>query len=79
MNAPEPQDLSEVWAEIAARLPPGWELEGLRCASTGLAPDERSSDWIAVAVGPGDEETEHRAGDPIAALRGLVESTLRTP
>lgn len=65
-------ELTQVWAEVERRLPPGWELDGLRCASTGLAPGSRSDDWVAVARGPRDEIREFRAGQPEEALRGLA-------
>ena len=66
--------LSVACAEAQARLPDGWTLEGLRCASTGLSPDRRSDDWVAVAVGPGAAERSARAGDPIEALAALTSS-----
>jgi hypothetical protein len=62
------------WAAAQARLPEGWTLDGLLCASTGLGVDERSDDWIAVALGPRSEEREARAGDPIEALSALARS-----
>ena len=67
-------DLSVAWAETQARLPSGWTLEGLRCASTGLSPDQRSDDWMAVAVGPDSIERKVRADDPIEALAKLASS-----
>ena len=65
-------DLAGTWAETEALLPSGWELGGLRCASTGLTPDERSEEWVAVASGPDGQEVRHQAVDPIAALEGLA-------
>ncbi len=65
-------DLNAAWARVQAALPEGWTLDGLRCASTGLAEDERSDDWIAVAVGPDGDERRARATGPVAALEGLV-------
>lgn len=53
-------------------LPDGWTLDGLRCASTGLSPEERSDDWVAVAIGPVGEERASRATDPVRALEGLI-------
>ena len=74
----EPTDLSRVWAEVEEQLPAGWRLDGLRCASTGLAPADRSEDWVAVAIGPGGEQLTCRAAEPDDALRGLwVEMTQR--
>ena len=65
-------DIGVVWARVQAALPDGWSVDGLRCASTGLAPEERSDDWIAIALGPDGEERASRAPDPVAALEGLV-------
>lgn len=66
--------LGEAWRRAQEALPTGWQLDGLRCASDGLAPDQRSDDWIAVALGPDGEERRMRASDPFAALDGLVAS-----
>jgi len=66
--------LATAWADTQARVPEGWMLDGLRCASTGLGVDERSDDWIAVAAGPGSQEREARAGDPLDALAPLASS-----
>jgi len=38
----EQAGLSRAWIEASAALPLEWHLEGLTCASTGLAPDQRS-------------------------------------
>ena len=65
-------DLTAAWARVQAALPEGWTLDGLRCASAGLAEDERSDEWIAVAVGPDGAERRARAADPVAALEGLI-------
>ena len=65
-------DVSKAWSETAARLPSGWRLEGLRCASEGLRVDQRSDDWIAVAVAADGTEHSHRASDPGGALQGLL-------
>jgi hypothetical protein len=65
-------DLGEAWARTQAALPDGWTVDNLRCASTGLTPEERSDDWIAIALGPDGEERASRAADPVAALEGLV-------
>ena len=71
---PDADDLAEAWRAAQARLPQGWTLEGLRCASTGLTPGQRSEDWVAVATGPSGEEQSHRAEDPRSALEGLARS-----
>jgi hypothetical protein len=65
-------DLAKTWAETEASLPTGWELGGLRCASTGLTPEQRSEEWVAVASGPDGQEVHHQAVDPIAVLQGLA-------
>jgi hypothetical protein len=67
-------DLTAVWARVQAALPEGWQLDALRCASTGLAEADRSDDWIAGALGPDGQERQARAADPIAALEGLASS-----
>ena len=76
---PDADELAEAWRAAQARLPDGWTLEGLRCASTGLTPGQRSEDWVAVATGPSGEEQSHRAGDPGFALEGLVRSIGMSP
>ena len=70
----ETDALAEAWRRTQAALPSGWTLEGLRCASDGLAPDQRSDDWIALAIGPGGVERQARAADPITALDALAVS-----
>ena len=70
--SPATRDLAHLWADTAASLPAGWELGGLRCASTGLAPEDRSEEWVAVATGPHGQEEQHRAADPVLALEGLA-------
>jgi len=67
-------DLTAAWHHAQARLPAGWNLDSLRCASTGLGAGQRSDDWIAVAVGPDGQERSHRAADPVTALSGLAAS-----
>ncbi|HMJ81451.1 MAG TPA: hypothetical protein VK592_10430 [Candidatus Dormibacteraeota bacterium] len=67
-------DLTTSWYAVADQLPAGWELDGLRCASSGLDSEERSDEWIAVAIGPNGDERRFRARDPVAALRGLADS-----
>jgi hypothetical protein len=77
--ASDRSDLTQVWQRVQAALPSGWTLDSLRCASEGLAPEQRSDDWIAIALGPGGEERRSRAADPIPALEGLVPLVLTTP
>lgn len=66
------EDPTTTWNEVQTMLPAGWVIESLRCASTGLAIEDRCDDWIAVALGPDDQRHEHRDADPHAALRGLA-------
>jgi hypothetical protein len=54
------EDLTRAWREAEGQLPNGWRLDGLRCASTSLRPEDRSGDWIAVAVNADGEERRHR-------------------
>ena len=64
-------DLTAAWSEAQAALPAGWTVDSLRCASTGLSPEQRSEDWVARAVGPGGDVAEAVAADPFAALSAL--------
>jgi hypothetical protein len=64
--------LEVAWAGAQAALPPGWRLDGLRCASTGLTPELHSELWRAVAVAPNGEETSGEGQDPLDALANLV-------
>ena len=73
IGAMEADDLTKVWRDAEGRLPPGWRLDGLRCASTGLNPGERSADWIAAAVSQNGQERRHRASDPVSAIVGLAD------
>jgi hypothetical protein len=68
----EATNLTTAWTTAQSRLPDGWRLEALRCASTGLRPEDRSDVWIAIAVGPGGEEQVARGDDPVEALFALV-------
>lgn len=56
-----------------AELSDGWALDGLRCASTGLARAPRSSQWRAIARGPGGMTVEGHGADPAAALSDLID------
>src|SRR6187431_2366436 len=59
------------WAEAA--MPADWNVDSLRCASTGLAPVMRSERWIAVACGPAAECIAADADDAEGAFVALVE------
>jgi hypothetical protein len=49
-GAPEPADeLGRRYLALQQSLPAGWLLDGVRCASSGLEPDQRSDAWQAVA------------------------------
>ena len=64
--------MDSAWIEIEAAMPLGWHLDSLRCASTGLAPEQRSDRWVAVAVGPAGEKLEAEGLEPVAALGALA-------
>ena len=66
------EQLNTLWVATQARLPEGWSIDGLRCASTGLSSAERSDDWVAVATGPGGEKRSVRAAAPDEALDALA-------
>ncbi len=74
---PDDQRLDALWIATQARLPDGWSIDGLRCASTGLAAAERSDDWVAVAIGPDGEERSARARAPDEALEALAANIRR--
>ncbi len=71
-TAEEPDPLDRAWAATDAALPLGWSLDSLRCASSGLAPEARSVDWLAVAIGPRGEERIGRGSDAFGALDDLA-------
>lgn len=71
---PSTDELTVAWRSAQARLPLGWVVDSLRCASTGLEAGRRSDDWVAVAVGPNEQRREQRARDPVSALGGLADS-----
>jgi len=64
--------IGQAWASAQGRLPEGWTLDGLRCASTGLVEGQRSDDWVAVAISVEGDERTYRSDDPVAALEGLA-------
>ena len=64
--------LDRGWMETEAAMPLGWHLDSLRCTSTGLAPEQRSDRWVAVAVGPHGEKVEAEGGEPVSALAALA-------
>lgn len=64
--------LSKAWVEASAALPLGWRLDGVTCASTGLAPEQRSHRWRAIASGPAGETTKGEGDDAISALIELA-------
>jgi len=69
----DPPDLTAVWAETQAGLPGGWQLDSLRCMSSGLAAEQRSDEWCALAVGPDGAVVEGCGSSPVGALRALLE------
>ena len=73
-NGPAPDQLTRSWSAAQGRLPDGWRVEALRCASSGPSTDSGSADWTATAVGPAGEERSYRADDAISALEGLAAS-----
>jgi hypothetical protein len=69
---PEADDLTRAWRRAASALPPDWRLDSLRCLSTGLAPEQRSTRWRAVALGPNDTEKTSDGDNAATALAALV-------
>jgi hypothetical protein len=67
--------LTALWRMADAAKPPDWELMGLRCTSSGLAPDSRSDRWLAEACGPADgcvKVESHSAEDALQQLTGRL-------
>jgi hypothetical protein len=64
------------WTETTKALPDGWDLS-LRCASEGLAAEQRSDNWRAVADHPDGSTLEGCGADPVAALDDLRRSLAR--
>jgi hypothetical protein len=64
--------LNRAWISASAALPLEWRLEGLTCASDGLAPEQRSDRWRAWATGPKGERIEGEGEGPVAALNALA-------
>ena len=72
----EQSGLNRAWISASAALPLGWRLEGLTCASTGLAPEQRSDRWRAWATAPDGGKVESEGDGPIAALNALARELL---
>lgn len=68
----ESSGLNRAWIEAEAALPAGWHLDSIRCASTGLAPDQRSERWLALATGPNGKTRQGDGEDAISALEALA-------
>ena len=67
--------LTELWRMADAAKPDNWELMGLRCTSSGLAPAARSDRWLAEACGPADgcvRVESHTAEDALQQLTGRL-------
>lgn len=46
-------------------------MDGIRCTSTGLSPEQRGEGWRALAAGPAGESIEGTGADAVAALVDL--------
>lgn len=68
--------LTDAWNAAHAALPAGWRLEGLRCTSTGLAPEQRGDRWLAEACGPNDACVKVEREEPEQALAELATEVL---
>jgi hypothetical protein len=71
------EELIAAWTQTQAALPGGWQLDSFRCAWEGLAPHERSNDWIAVARDLAGDEVRARGTHATTALRGLLRELTR--
>ena len=72
-------DLTTIWRDADVALPDDWHLDSLRCASASLRPEDRSDDWIAVAVHANGAEQTARAATPELAIRELVDQIASRP
>lgn len=70
--------LAAAWNATRAALPDGWRLEGLRCTSTGLAPNQRDDRWRAEACGPEGACVTVESDAPEGALLTLRDRVLAT-
>ncbi|MDP9269998.1 MAG: hypothetical protein M3P14_03335 [Chloroflexota bacterium] len=68
----EQAGLNRAWIAASAALPIGWRLEGLTCASEGLAPEQRSDRSRAWATSPKGERIEGEGEGPVSALNALA-------
>ncbi len=68
----EQAGLNKAWIAASAALPLEWHLDGLTCASTGLAPELCSDRWRAWPVGPNGERVEGEGEGPVSALNTLA-------
>lgn len=68
------ETLATKWAATEAAMPRPWRLDSLRCASTGLAAEERSERWVAVALDAAGHVAEAEAASPEEALDALVQA-----
>ena len=64
--------IADLYRRAEDALPIGWRLNGLQCASTGLAIDLRSRRWVAEACGPNEECLRLDRETPEGALLALT-------
>ena len=64
--------LTELWNAAIAAKPSDWMLMGVTCASTGLAPQQRSERWVAQACRSDGECLRSEADSPQDALAALT-------
>lgn len=65
------QTISNLYVRTAHALPDGWVLEGLRCTSEGLRPEQRRDGWLVEACGPAGDCVKIEAPSPAEALFAL--------
>jgi hypothetical protein len=64
--------IADLYRRAEDALPIGWRLNGLQCASTGLAVELRSEHWVAEACGPNEECLRMNRVTPVDALLALT-------
>jgi hypothetical protein len=66
------EGLGSLWRAAGERLPDGWRLDSLQCASSGLGIHQRSDDWIAVGMNPDGREVRAQGATMNDAIDELV-------
>lgn len=72
------QSIGDLYLRTARELPAGWILQGLRCTSDGLRPEQRRDGWLVEACGPEGGCVKIAADSPAEALLALSSAVRRS-